>query len=102
MVTARDESAGTVELTTLRQKIVREAYSAFTDNATEVYRQPARSLKSNSDFDFTPSSKFFMMRASIEFPNSARGNDSDVKAGFRILESDEESTSIYYRESIWV
>lgn len=102
LVTARDESAGTVELTTLRQKIVREAYSAFTENATEVYHQPARSLKSNSDVDFTPSSKFFMMRASIEFPNSARGNDSDVKAGFRILESDEESTSIYYRESIQV
>lgn len=100
LIAARNESAGTVELTTLRQKIVREAYSAFTDNATEVHHQPARSVKSNSDFDFTPSSKFFVMRASIEFPTSARGNDSDVKAGFRILESDVESTSIYYRESI--
>ena len=100
LITARYESAGTVELTTLRQKIVREAYSAFTKNATEVHHQPARALKSNSDFDFTPSSKFFVLRASIEFPDSARGNDSDVKAGFRILESDAESTSIYYRKSI--
>ena len=101
LVTGRNESAGTVELTTLRQKIVREAYSAFTENATEVYHQPACSIKSNSDFDFTPSSKFFVMRASIEFPNSARGNDSDVKAGFRILESNAEYTSIYYRKPIW-
>lgn len=97
-VTGRNESAGTVELTTLRQKIVREAYSAFTENATEVYHQPACEIKSNSGFDFAPSSKFFVMRATIDFPNSARGNDSDVKAGFRILESDAESTSIYYRE----
>lgn len=97
-VTARNESAGTVELTTLHQKIVREAYSAFTDNATEVYHQPACDTKSSDDFDFTPSSKFYVLRATIDFPNSARGNDSDVKAGFRILESDAESTSIYYRK----
>jgi beta-fructofuranosidase len=98
-VTSQNESAGTVELTTLRQQIVREAYSAFTDNATEVYHQPACNIKSNGDFDFTPSSKFYVLRATIDFPNSARGNDSDVKAGFRILESDAESTSIYYRKS---
>jgi len=97
-VTSRNKSAGTVELTTLRQKIVREAYSAFTENATEVYHQPACEIKSDSGFDFAPSSKLFVMRATIDFPNSARGNDSDVKAGFRILESDAESTSIYYRE----
>ena len=81
------------------QKIVREAYSAFTDNATEVYHQPACKVKSSSDLDFTPSSKFYVMKASIDFPKTARGNDSDVKAGFRILESDSESTSIYYRKS---
>jgi len=101
LVTGHNESAGTVELTTLHQKIVREAYSAFTKNATEVHHQQARGLKANSDFDFTPSSKFFVMIATIDFPNSARGNDSDVKAGFRILESDAESTSIYYREFTW-
>jgi len=100
LVTARNESAGTVELTTLRQKIVREAYSAFTENATELYHQQACNIKSNRDFDFAPSSKFFVLRATIEFPNSARGNDSDVKAGFRILESDVESTSIYYRKPL--
>jgi beta-fructofuranosidase len=97
-VTSRNDSVGTVELATLCQRIVREAYSAFTDNATEVYHQSACNTKSNGDFDFTPSSKFYIMRATIDFPNSARGNDSDVKAGFRILESDAESTSIYYRE----
>lgn len=102
-VEARNDSAGTVELTTLGQKIVREAYSAFTENATETYHQSACKVKSNSDLDFTPSSKFYVLRATIDFPKSARGNDSDVKAGFRILESDAESTSIYYRKfrRIW-
>jgi beta-fructofuranosidase len=98
-ITARNDSAGTVELTTLHQKIVREAYSAFIENATEVHQQPACSVKSNADLDFALSSKFFVMQATIDFANSARCNDSNVKAGFRILESDAESTSIYYRES---
>lgn len=97
LVTGHDNSTGTVELTTLRQCIVRELYSAITDDAQETYHQPARNLSSNADLDIAPKSKFYVMRASIDFPKSARGNDSDVKAGFRILESEQESTSIYYR-----
>lgn len=97
LVTGHDNSTGTVELTTLRQCIVRELYSAITDDAQETYHQPARNLSSNADLDIAPKSKFYVMKASIDFPKSARGNDSDVKAGFRILESEQESTSIYYR-----
>lgn len=96
-ITARNESAGTVELTTLRQKPAREAYSAFTEKAANVYHQKACSVKSNKDLDVAPNSKYFVLKTTIDFPNSARGNDSDVKAGLRILESDAESTSIYYR-----
>ena len=96
-VRPQGNGSDTVELTTMHQKIVREAYSAFTNNATEVHHQAGRKLSSNADFDFTPSSKFYVLKATVDFPNSARGNDSDVKAGFRILESDAESTSIYYR-----
>lgn len=96
-VTARNDSAGTVELTTLRQKIVREAYSAFTKNASNVHHQPATKLKSSKDLDVSPDSKFFVLKASIDFSKSAR-NDSSLKAGFKILSSKHESTSIYYRK----
>jgi beta-fructofuranosidase len=96
LVTARNDSAGTVELTTLHQKIVREAYSTFTKNATNVHHQPATKLKSSKALDVSPDSKFFVLKASIAFPNSAR-NDSSLKAGFKILSSKHESTSIYYR-----
>lgn len=97
LISGQGNGSDTVELTTLHQKIVREAYSAFTNNATEVHHQAARKLSSNADLNFTPSSKFYVLKATIDFPNSARSNGSDVKAGFRILESDAESTSIYYR-----
>ena len=96
-VTSRNDSAGTVDLTTLQQKIVREAYSAFTKNATNVLHQPASKLKSSKDLDVSPDSKFFVLGASIQFPKSAR-NDSTSRAGFKILASEYESTSIYYRK----
>jgi len=96
LVTSRNDSAGTVELTTLHQKVVREAYSAFTKNATNVLQQPSAKLKSSKDMEVSPDSKFFVLKATIEFPNTAR-NDSSVKAGFKILASEHESTSIYYR-----
>jgi beta-fructofuranosidase len=96
-VTARNESAGTVELTTLQQKVVREVYSASIKNATNVHHQPATKVKTSKDLDVSPDSKFFVLRTSIDFPTSAR-NDSSVKAGFKILASEYESTSIYYRK----
>jgi beta-fructofuranosidase len=96
-VTSRNDSTGTVDLTTLQQKIVRETYSAFTKNATNVLHQPASKLKSSRDFNVSPDSKFFVLKASIEFYSSAR-NDSTLKAGFKIIASEYESTSIYYRK----
>ena len=100
-------TAGTVNLSTLGQTIVREAKAAYTHNATHSFTQAGRTLGgastsgSNSAVAFarSPSSKFFMMTASIQFPPSARGNASDVKAGFKILSSEHESTTIYYRTS---
>jgi len=96
-ITARNDSAGTVELTTLQQKVVREVHSAFTKNATSVLHQPACKLKSSQDLEVSPDSKFFVLKASIDLPRSAR-NDSSVKVGFKILASEYESTSIYYRK----
>lgn len=97
LVKSSNDSTGTVELSTLHQKIVREAYSAYTKDATDVHHESGCKLSSSKALDITPSSKHYVLKASIDFPNSARGNDSDVKAGFKILSSEHESTSIYYR-----
>lgn len=96
LIKSRNDN-GTVDLSTLHQKIVREAYSAYTSEATEVHHESASKLSSSKALDITPKSKHYVLKASIDFPNSARGNDSDVKAGFKILSSEHESTSIYYQ-----
>lgn len=93
---------GTVELHTLGQSIVREASSTFQENATNVITEPGRTIGSNAETDLafsaSPESKYFLLTAKLSFPKGARGNDSDVKAGFEILSSKHESTKIYYRE----
>ncbi|TKA66091.1 hypothetical protein B0A55_11435 [Friedmanniomyces simplex] len=105
-ITSRDETAGTVELVTLNQTIVREVRSAFISNATRTFTEPGRTISTSassygnasSDLSFaqSPGSKFFMLTTTIHFPASAR-NASDLKVGLRILSSDYESTSIYYQ-----
>jgi len=96
----RCSDEGTVTLTTLRQRPVREVAKAFADNATHTYHQPAftisTSVSSSANTSITPTSKFYMLHTSINFL-SARGNSSDVRAGLRILSSQYESTSIYYQ-----
>ena len=92
---------GTVELVTLGQRIVREALSAFQDNASQVIVQPQRTIGEGNRADLafarSPATKHFLLTATLTFPSNARGNDSNVKAGFKILSSEHESTSIYYR-----
>ncbi|KAK4891454.1 hypothetical protein LTR27_009949 [Elasticomyces elasticus] len=103
-VVSRDESAGTVELATLKQTIAREVRSAFVNNATTSFTELGRNIStpgtnaSASDINFgqSPASKFFMLTTSITFPASAR-NSSDLRAGLRILGSEYESTLVYYQ-----
>ncbi|KAK4552098.1 hypothetical protein LTR86_010634 [Recurvomyces mirabilis] len=108
-VGSRDTATGTVELLTLRQAIAREIRAAFVSNATRTFSQSGRTFSnsnpgygnssvSNLDFQQSPISKFFMMTASIAFNTSARSSD-DLKAGFKILSSEYESTTIYYQFS---
>lgn len=96
-----NSSTNTVTLTTLRQLPVREAFKAFVDNATHSYKQPAFTLSGTSssaaNASIMPASKFFVLQTSLQFPSSARGNTSDVRAGLKILSSQYESTSIYYQ-----
>ncbi|KAH9830383.1 glycoside hydrolase family 32 protein [Teratosphaeria destructans] len=102
IVAGRDTSAGTVELTTLKQTIAREVYAAFMSKATRTFVEPARTITaSNSsgvDFVESPVSKAFMLKTCLTFPPAAR-NSPDLQAGLRILTSDQESTNVYYQFS---
>ncbi|KAH8897614.1 Arabinanase/levansucrase/invertase [Thozetella sp. PMI_491] len=97
---SRTSCNGTVSLATLEQRIAREPYNAFISNATRTFTEDARdsSPGDNSAFSQAPDSKFYMMTASLQFPPSAR-NSTDLKAGFQILSSEYESTTIYYQFS---
>lgn len=94
--TSSNES-GIIELTTLKQTIARESLAALLDG--DSYVEGSRILNSSgiTAFQQSPDSKFFVLKASITFPQSARG--SDLKAGFQILASEHESTDIYYQFS---
>ncbi|MCJ1440193.1 MAG: hypothetical protein MMC23_000676 [Stictis urceolatum] len=95
-----NSSGGTVELTTLKQSIARELLSALTNTTEYAYTELDRVVDGPSSIPFTrlPTSKFYIMTATIEFPQAAR-NLSDERAGFKILGSQYESTSIYYQFS---
>ncbi|KAF3001701.1 hypothetical protein E8E14_000211 [Neopestalotiopsis sp. 37M] len=92
----RNES-GVVDLSTLKQTIVRESIAALLEG--DVIEEESRTLNSSAIIPFqqSPQTKFFVLEASIVVPQSAR--DSDLKAGFQILASEYESTSIYYQFS---
>jgi beta-fructofuranosidase len=86
---------GTLTLATLHQKIAREPYAAFKENATNIITQPGGLIAETRKFDTSPESKHYMLTASMTF--SARSND--VKAGFEIFSGSYKSTRIYYQFS---
>ncbi|KAI1762250.1 glycoside hydrolase family 32 protein [Hypoxylon sp. FL1150] len=90
-------SSGIVELATLKQEIVRESLAALTTN--DSFIQPGQTLSSSGvvSFQQAPQSKFHVITASLSFPQTSRG--SNLRAGFQILSSEFESTSIYYQFS---
>ncbi|KAI0382698.1 glycoside hydrolase family 32 protein [Hypomontagnella monticulosa] len=90
-------NSGVLELATLNQQIAREALDALTSGDSFV--EPARTLNSPGTVAFQrlPESKFHVITASISFPKSCRG--SDLRAGFQVLSSEHESTTIYYQFS---
>ncbi|KAM0561070.1 hypothetical protein ACHAPJ_003571 [Fusarium lateritium] len=89
--------SGVVELSTLKQVIAREPLAAFTKKKPIVESGRKVSKPGSTTFDHNPESKFYVLKSSISFPKSAR--DSDLKAGFQILASDKEATTIYYQFS---
>ncbi|KAJ5488010.1 hypothetical protein N7530_002310 [Penicillium desertorum] len=91
------EGAGQVDLETMGISLVRESYSALTSGPSFVESGKTLSKAGSVPFNTSPSSKFFAMTANISFPASAR--DSDIQAGFEILSSGLEATTIYYQFS---
>jgi beta-fructofuranosidase len=86
---------GTLTLATLHQRIAREPYAAFQNNATNIITQPGSSLSETKMFEQSPESKHYMLTASITF----LARSDNVKAGFEILSGTHESTRIYYQFS---
>lgn len=86
---------GTITLATLQQKVAREPLAAFKNNATDVINQSGASRTSGVKFDRSPSSKHYMLSASITFPTRSE----DLKAGFEILSGAHEKTRVYYQFS---
>ncbi|EON97488.1 putative extracellular invertase protein [Phaeoacremonium minimum UCRPA7] len=90
-------TSGVLELTTLKQEIAREPLAALLNGTTST--EPGRTVNASgiAAFQKSPDTKFYVLKTSLKFPQSARG--SDLKAGFQILASEYESTTIYYQFS---
>ncbi|KAJ5615348.1 hypothetical protein N7537_000462 [Penicillium hordei] len=91
------EGSGKVDLETMGISIARETYSALTSGSKFVESGKTLSKAGSVPFNTSPSTKFFALTASISFPASAR--DSGIQAGFQVLSSGLESTTIYYQFS---
>ena len=93
---ANDTNAKTVTLATLKQVIVREALETMQSNATTVITEPAQaSLSTSRTFTRSPSSKHYLLQANITIPSAAR-NEEDLRIGFSIFSSEQETTDIYW------
>ncbi|KAF4974678.1 hypothetical protein FZEAL_8449 [Fusarium zealandicum] len=93
---SKNES-GVVELDTLKQVIAREPLAELVKNKPFVEQGRKISESGSITFERSPKTKFYVLKASISFPKSAR--DSDLKAGFQILASENEATTMYYQFS---
>nr|ADK46938.1 fructosyltransferase [Aspergillus japonicus] len=88
----------TATLRTLGITIARETKAALLANGS-VTAEEDRTLQTAAVVPFaqSPSSKFFVLTAQLEFPASARS--SPLQSGFEILASELERTAIYYQFS---
>lgn len=99
VIESTDDSTGTLSLKTLKQVIAQEPMAAMRGENSSLITEPAQQITSPSrtPFSQSPTSPYFVLTANLTFPLSAR--TSDLRAGLRILESEYESTTIWYRLS---
>ena len=93
-------SGAGVDLVTLKQVIARETLDALTKDGTSFSEPQDRTLTAPGAVPLSrvPESKFHVLTASLSFPNGSR-DSGDLRAGFQILSSEFESTTIYYQFS---
>ncbi|RAQ76932.1 hypothetical protein COH20_007585 [Aspergillus flavus] len=93
----KDSENSCLKLETMGIKIARETYKAMTNKTS--FTEPKRTFCEDGAVPFkqSPTTKFFVLNAQLSFPKSAR--DPGVQAGFKILSSELESTTIYYQFS---
>ncbi|KAB8235941.1 glycoside hydrolase family 32 protein [Aspergillus alliaceus] len=86
-----------IELKTMGIEIARETREALMSGPKIT--EPKRTSKEAGvvPFQISPTTKFYALTAQLSFPRSAR--NSDIQAGFQVLSSDLESTTIYYQFS---
>ncbi|KAE8396353.1 glycosyl hydrolase [Aspergillus alliaceus] len=86
-----------IELKTMGIEIARETREALMSGPKIT--EPKRTSKEAGvvPFQVSPTTKFYALTAQLSFPRSAR--NSDIQAGFQVLSSDLESTTIYYQFS---
>lgn len=73
--------------------------AAMLGESSHLITEPARTITSPSRKAFaqSPTSRYFVLNANLTFSSSAR--TSDLRVGLRILESEHESTTIWYKLS---
>ena len=87
-----------LELVTLKHEIARESLAALkAGGPTFTTDNQFLSAPGAVPLGHTPESKFHVLTASLSFPSGSRGGD--LRAGFQILTSEHESTTVYYQFS---
>ncbi|KAL1855302.1 hypothetical protein Daus18300_011119 [Diaporthe australafricana] len=99
VVDSTDNSTETLSLKTLRQVVAREPLDAMRGETSSVITEPGRNIASASRIAFaqSPTSRYFVLTANMTFSSSSR--TGDLRAGFQILGSEQETTTIWYKLS---
>ncbi|KAE8154075.1 glycosyl hydrolase [Aspergillus avenaceus] len=92
-----ESAAGYLELETLGIDIARETREALFSGSKISEQERTLTEAGGVPFQVSPTTKYYALSAKLSFPRSAR--NSDLQAGFQVLSSNLESTTIYYQFS---
>lgn len=100
VIDSKNQTTSLLRLKTLKQTIARETLAAMKNSSSStLLTEAGRTIASPGRTSFTqsPSSRNFILTANLTFPQGAR--DKDLRAGFEILASEQESTTLWYQLS---
>ncbi|KAE8352513.1 extracellular invertase [Aspergillus coremiiformis] len=90
-------SASGIALKTMGIDIARETREALLSGPKITEPKRTSTAAGVVPFHVSPATKHYILTAQLSFPRSAR--HSDIQAGFQVLSSDLESTTVYYQFS---